>query len=245
MRDDHHDDDPPEPPPLWRQLTAETIGTFLLTFFAAGGEMMSERAPGDVSDAAKVVAPGLIVLAMIYALSDVSGAHFNPAVTFGFALRRAFPWRRVPVYWAAELTGAILAAIVLRAMLGDIAHVGATRPKLGEGLTFGAEIVLTFALVTIILGTATRAGVIGPNAALAVGATISACGLVFAPIGGASMNPARSFGPALVSGELRTYWPYLAGPAAGAALAAAGTWLTKGAHRPDEKKAAEGAKEGG
>ena len=224
----------------FRRLAAEFLGTFLLTFVAAGGEIMASKAPLEVSAGAKAVAPGLIVLAMIYAVSDVSGAHFNPAVTLGFALRGDFGWRFMAPYWATQLCASVAAAGLLRGMFGDIAHLGATSPKLGVGVSLGTEVLLTATLVTVILGTATRAGVIGPHAAIPVGATIALAGLIFGPVSGASMNPARSFGPALVSGHLSHLWLYLVGPVIGAGVAVLATWLVHGGRDEDERRAAEG-----
>jgi MIP family channel proteins len=223
----------------WRRMAAEMTGTFLLTFVAAGGELLARRSP-DVSPAAKAVAPGLVVLAMIYAVSDVSGAHFNPAVTFAFALRGDFRWRDVPGYWTAQGAAAIAAAALLRAMFGRVGDVGTTTPKMGTGLAFAMEVVLTFALVTVILGTATRAGIIGPDSAIAVGATIAMAGLIFGAVSGASMNPARSLGPAVIMDRFRHIWIYLGAPFVGATSAVVATWLIHGPRDPEERLAAEG-----
>jgi aquaporin Z len=179
-------------------------------------------------------------MAFIYAMGDVSGAHFNPAVTFAFALRGAFPWSRLPGYCLAQLAGALAAAGLLRILFGDVAHLGATTPKHGEFQSLVMEILLTWLLVTVILGTATRYQLIGPSAALAVGATIALCGLFAGPVSGASMNPARSLGPAIVSGEMASAWISVAGPSVGASAAVLVAWILKGNKRPQEDKAAEG-----
>jgi MIP family channel proteins len=223
-----------------RRAAAELVGAFLLTLVAAGAEMMSKRSPVDVSAGAKAVAPGLVVTAMVYAVSDVSGAHFNPAVTLAFAARGDFRWRFVPLYWAAQLTGAVAAASVLRWMLGDIANLGAVEPKVGNAVAIATEMILTAMLVTVVLGTATRPGAVGPNSALAVGATIVLAGLVFGPLSGPSMNPARSLGPALVARHLTHVWVYLVGPTAGALVGVAVVWLVHGPREPEERVAAEG-----
>jgi MIP family channel proteins len=218
-----------EMPDLPRQMIAEIVGTFCLTFVAAGGEVIASIAGDDqVTQAARAVAPGLTVMAMIYAMSDVSGAHFNPAVTLSFALRGGFPWTRVPFYWAAEFAGAIIAALVLLATFGDTADLGTTFPHHGVGASLVMEIILTSILISVILGTATRKGTIGTQAAIAVGGTIALCGLFAAPISGASMNPARSLGPALVSGALHDSWIYLVGPLLGACIATGITWALRG-----------------
>lgn len=229
---------------VWRSLGAELLGTAALTLVAAGGEVIAVRSSGQVDATARAVAPGLMVMAVIYALGQVSGAHINPAVTMAFALRRDFPWRRVPAYWIAQFLGAILAAFYLRALFGRVAEVGATRPKAGVGTGFAMETVLTLLLVSIILGTATRAKVVGPNAAIAVGGTVALAGLFAAPISGASMNPARSLGPALVAGFATHQWIYVVGPVLGAMLAAIIATLLHGPRQPAEVRAAEGDSDG-
>ena len=166
------------------------------------------------------VAFGLAITTMIYALGHVSGAHFNPAVSFGFALTRHFAWRTVAAYWAAQATGAILAALLLRASLGDVANVGATLPSGSDRQSFLWEVVLTFFLMLVVMAVATDARAVGEAAALAVGGTVGLCALVGGPISGASINPARSLGPALVSGDLDSLWIYLLAPLLGASLGA-------------------------
>jgi aquaporin Z len=227
-----------------RSLVAELFGTFFLTTVAAGGEVIAGLSGGEVSHAARAVAPGLVVLALIYAVSDVSGAHFNPAVTLAFALRGDFAWWRVPGYWLAQGLGAVLAAVFLRALFGVVEHLGATRPHVGTGAALVMEAALTCLLVTVILGTAARNSKIGPNAALAVGSTIALCGLFAAPVSGASMNPARSLGPAIVAGELQHQWIYAVGPALGSLLAVALAWVFHTEGDPEETEAASGEKKG-
>lgn len=216
------------------------VGTFLLTFVASGAEVVATLTPGDVGPATRAAAPGLVVLALIYAVSDVSGAHFNPVVTLSFALRGDFPWRLVPTYWLTQAAGATAAAGLLRAMFGPVAHLGASTPHAPTSVALGIEAVITATLVLVVLGTATRAGTVGPQAALAVGATIALNGLVFGPVSGASMNPARSLGPALVSGHLDHLWLYLAGPLLGGTAAVLLVWLIKGPSQLQERSAAEG-----
>lgn len=234
----------PDPIGAARRLFAELLGTFALTAVAAGGEVVAAVSQGEVSAAARAVAPGLVVMALIYTVGEVSGAHFNPAVTLAFAVRGVFPWRRVPSYWLAQFAGALLAAGLLRAGFGTVAELGATGARHGLGTGLVAEIVLTWLLVMVILGTACEKGLVGPNAAIAVGATIALCGLVAAPVSGASMNPARSLGPALVAGVTAGKWIYLVGPAAGSLLAVGCTWLLHGFPTADEEEAARGAAEG-
>jgi aquaporin Z len=162
-----------------------------------------------------------MVVAIILFMGTVSGAHLNPAVSIGFALRGDFPWRRVPAYIVAQLVGAILAALLLWGLIGKQGSAGLTLP--GSGISTGTalvwELVLTTGLVSVILGTASGAQQIGALAALGVGSYIALAGLWGAPVSGASMNPARSLGPALVLGNWTSWWAYLAGPVAGAAVA--------------------------
>ena len=216
------------------------LGTFALTLAAAGGEVIAHVSGGEVSHAARAVAPGLVVLALIYAIGDASGAHFNPAVTFAFAARGDFPWTRVPGYWASQMVGALGAAALLRSLFGNVADLGANRPQHGIEASLAMEVVLTGLLITVILGTATRYSLVGPNAALAVGATIALCDLFAGPISGASMNPARSLGPTLLSGATRGAWIYLAGPFLGSGLATLSMAYLHERKDPDEGEAAEG-----
>ncbi len=225
---------------LPRRLVAEAIGAFFLTFVAAGGEVIATQTRGEVSNAAKFAAPGLVVAALIYALGDVSGAHFNPAVTLAFALRGVFRWSCVPAYWIAQLLAAITAAATLRAMFGDVANLGASHTPFGTATGLVTEILLSWLLLTVILNTATRARVLGPNAAIAVGATIACCGLFAGPVSGASMNPARSLGPALVAEHATNWWIYLVGPIVGAVVAVVATHIVHPARDSKEVDAAEG-----
>ncbi len=223
-----------------RRLLAELLGTFMLTLVAAGGPVMYAATSTTPSLAALVVAPALLVMALIYSLGPLSGAHFNPAVTLAFTLRGNFPPRRLPGYWLAQVVGAILAALLLRALFGDVGNLGATLPHRGTIAPLVMETVLTLLLITVILATATGHRSIGHNAALAVGGTIALDGLFAAPISGASMNPARSLGPALVGGRLDSLWIYVAGPALGAVLAVGLAWLLRGGPSAAAKAAAQG-----
>jgi len=222
-----------------KRLLAELLGTFLLTFIDAGSGMIAGIS-SEVSLGMRAVAPGLFVMAFIYAFGDVAGAHINPAVTLSFALRGVFPWRRVAGYWVAQLSGSLLAAGLLYNLFGSVAHLGATIPHYGHAVAFVMEIVITFALVSVILGTADRHMIVGPSAALAVGATIAACGLSTKPISGASMNPARSFGPALLGGGFSSYWIYFLGPMLGGMLAVGVARILHGKPPDVELAAAQG-----
>lgn len=202
-----------------RRLTAETFGTFALVFVAVGADTMAAVSGGRVSDAARAVAPALMVAALIYAIGDVSGAHLNPVVSLAFAFKRLVPVTWLVPYFVAQLAGAILACLLVQALFGDAVRAGVSTPHVPDGTAVAIEAVLTWLLVVVILGTADRHRIVGPNAALAVGATIALCGLIALPIEGASMNPARSAGPALVTGDVGNLWIYILGPLIGASLA--------------------------
>lgn len=214
----------------WRRIFAEAWGTFLLVLVAAGGGVVGALSGGRVTLGMMVVAPGIMVMAIIYFMGTVSGAHLNPAVTLAFAARRNFPWLRVPGYIAAQVAGGIGAAVFLRIMFGTVGALGATLP--GGGVTSGKalamEAVLTAGLVSTILGTASGARNIGTNGAIAVGGYIALAGLWAAPITGSSMNPVRSLAPDLVRGGFHTTWIYIVGPCAGAMIAVAFEWILKG-----------------
>src|SRR5271165_4742155 len=217
-----------DPRKAWRRLFSELLGTFALVLAAAGGGLL--HAKGQISLAAAVVAPGLMVMAIILFMGAVSGAHLNPAVSVAFALRGDFPWRRVPGYIIIQLIGATLACLFLDAVFGNIQHLGATLPGPGYAnwQALLMEIVLTAALVSVILGTASAAQNVGPIAALGVGGYIALAGLWAAPVSGVSMNPARSFGPALVSGDFTSYWVYVLGPIAGSLIAVGCAYVLRG-----------------
>ena len=212
----------------WRRLFSELLGTFLLVLVAAGGGIL--HAKGQISLTAAVVAPGLMVMSIILFMGAVSGAHLNPVVSLAFALRRDFPWKRLPGYVVIQLLGAALACLFLDAVFGNIHHLGATLPGPGYAnwQALLMEIVLTAGLVSVILGTASAAQNVGAVAALGVGGYIALAGLWSAPVSGTSMNPARSFGPALVSGDFGSYWVYVLGPLAGALIAVGCAYVLRG-----------------
>ena len=212
----------------WRRLFSELFGTFLLVLAAAGGGILAGK--GQITLAAAVVAPGLTVLAIILFMGAVSGAHLNPAVSLAFALRGDFPWKRVPGYMVVQLLGATLACLFLLAVFGNVEHLGATLPGPGyaDWQALLMEIALTTGLLSVILGTASAAQNVGAIAALGVGGYIALAGLWAAPVSGVSMNPARSFGPALVSGDWSSYWVYVVGPIAGGLLAVGAAFILRG-----------------
>jgi aquaporin Z len=214
----------------WRRMFAEIWGTFLLVLVAAGGGVVRDLSGGSLSLAMIVVAPGLMVMAIIYFMGTVSGAHLNPAVTLAFAVRGNFPWCRVPGYVLAQLIGGIAAAVFLRAMFGNVGLLGATVPGIGIGgaKAMAMEVVLTAGLVNTILGTASGARNIGTNGALAVGAYIALSGLWASPISAASMNPVRSLAPDLLRGNFSTSWIYIVGPILGALVAVCFEWILRG-----------------
>src|SRR6266704_5550922 len=214
----------------WRRLFSEILGTFLLVLVGAGGGVVNAVSNGQISRAAAVTAPGLMVLAIILFMGGISGAHLNPAVSIAFATRGNFPWLRVPGYIIAQLVGSTLAVLLLRATFGNVGMLGATEP--GPGISdwqaVVVEFVLTAGLVSTILGTASKAQNLGPISAFGVGAYIILAGLWSSPISGASMNPARSFGPDLVLWNFSSYWVYLVGPIAGALVAVGIAFILRG-----------------
>ena len=214
-----------------RRLFAELLGTYFLVLVAAGGGMVNARFGGHAIPAsALAVAPGLMVLSVILFMGTVSGAHLNPAVTVAFALRGNFPWKRVPAYIVAQFVGAVLATLLLWALIGRQGPAGLTLPGPGipAPIALVWEMVLTAGLVSVILGTASGAQQVGALAAIAVGSYIALAGLWGSPVSGASMNPARSLGPALVLGDWTAWWAYLAGPAAGGVIAVGIAWILRG-----------------
>jgi aquaporin Z len=231
----------------WRRIFAETWGTFLLVVVAAGADVIAARSAGSISLGMKVVAPGLMVMSIIYFMGSVSGAHLNPAVTLAFAVRRNFPWHRVPMYIVAQIAGGLAAASFLRLMFGAAGLLGATTPGLGVGdlKALAMEMLLTSGLVSTILGTASGARNIGSNGALAVGGYIALAGLWAAPISGASMNPVRSFAPDALRGDFSTSWIYIVGPVLGALIAVGFEWILKGPPTAAGALAAQGDLETG
>jgi aquaporin Z len=219
-----------DPDQEWRRLFSELYGTFLLVLVAAGGGMMSQAFPGTITRTAAVVAPGLMVMGIIMFMGKISGAHLNPAVSIAFALRGDFPWRRVPGYVIVQLAGATVAALVLRGVIDVSANYGGNYPAGGysDWRALAMETLLTFGLLSVILGTASGAQNIGIIGAIGVGGYIALAGLWGSPISGASMNPARTFGPDLVSGTWTGYWLYIVGPIVGASIAVGCAYVLRG-----------------
>src|SRR6478736_1107563 len=219
-----------DPSREWRRLFSELLGTFFLVLVAAGGGVMGQAFPNTISRTAAVVAPGLMVLAIILFMGKVSGAHLNPAVSVAFALRGDFPWRRVPGYIVVQLIGACLAAWFVQAVINASASYGSNYPAHSYTSldAFWMETILTLGLVSVILGTASGAQNLGVFGALGVGGYIALAGLWGSPISGASMNQARTFGPDLVSADFGSYWVYIAGPLVGAAIAVGIAFVLRG-----------------
>jgi len=217
-----------------RAHLAEALGTFALVFFGCGAIAVGTQT-GQLGHPAVALAFGLVIAVMIYALGHISGAHFNPAVSVGFAVGRHFPWSRVATYSVAQVAGATLGALALRVTLGADADLGVTQPAGSELQALAWEALLTFFLMLVITAVATDTRAVGEAAALAIGGTVALGALVGGPISGASMNPARSIGPALVSGELDALWVYLVGPVIGAIAAALVYRFLRGGSTVDER----------
>jgi aquaporin NIP len=217
--------------PLPHRLGAEFIGVFLLVFFGPGSAVVSAHQGGAISHEGIAACNGLAIMVLIYALGHVSGAHFNPAVTLAFCVARHFQPREVVPYWLAQFAGAIAGAGLLRALFDNASRLGTTRPAGSDAQSFVLEIVLTFALMFVITAVATDVRAVGQAAAIAIGATVGLDVLLGGPVSGGSMNPARSLGPALVSGELNSLWIYLIAPPVGAVTGA----LTYGFVRGDQR----------
>jgi aquaporin Z len=214
----------------WRRLFSEILGTFMLVMAGAGAVVVDAVSGGEISRTAAVAAPGLTIMAVILFMGGVSGAHLNPVVSIAFAMRRDFPWRRCMGYVLAQLVGATLACLFLLAVLGDHGRLGATLPGAGihDWQAMLIELALTAGLVSTILGTASTAQNVGAFSAIAVGGYIVLAGLWSSPVSGASMNPARSFGPDVLRWDFTSYWVYVVGPLAGAIVAVLFAYLLRG-----------------
>ncbi len=199
-----------------QRMLAEAIGTYGLVFAGTGAVTINAETDGAVTHAGIGLTFGLIVMAMIYAVGHISGAHINPAVTLAFAAARHFPLRLVPLYLVAQLAGAVLASLTLRGMFGEVGLLGTTLPRGSDGQSLALEIVLTLFLMFVIMAVATDVRAVGQAAAIAIGGTVGLEALFAGPISGASMNPARSLAPALVSWTWDSQWLYVVGPVAGA-----------------------------
>ena len=204
---------------LWRRAAAEGLAAFALVFAGCGAVVADAAYDGSLGVVGIAIVFGLVIMVMVYAIGHLSGAHINPAVTVAFALTRHFPAREAAAYIGAQVTGAVLGALTLLAVWpSKPASLGSTVPSVGVGSALTYEAILTALLMFVILAVATDTRAVGAAAAIAIGGTIGLDALFGGPVTGASMNPARSFGPALVAGEWTDFWVYVVGPIAGAAL---------------------------
>jgi aquaporin Z len=228
-------------PTLPQKFGAELAGTFFATLVPTAVDILYYTGE-HVDYVSRWLARGFITIAMIYAFSEISGAHIDPAVSLGFAVRRTMPVLQMLLYWCAQFAGAFGAAALAGALWHNNLVLGASHP--GPHYTHLvaaiAEIVLTFLVMAVILATAEEEAVVGKQAALAVGLTVATCGFFAGPVSGASMNPARSIAPQILGGAYDLVWIYAVGPCIGAALAAAFIFLVFGKPREGERKAAEG-----
>jgi aquaporin NIP len=218
-------------PPLARRALAEGMAAFALVFAGCGAIVADERYEGALGTVGVALVFGLVIMVMVYATGHLSGAHINPAVTFAFTATRHFPARDGLAYGGAQLVGAAAGALLLLSAWPDQpAQLGATVPSVGAGTALVYEVVMTGFLMFVIMAVATDTRAVGAAAAIAIGGTVGLDALFGGPVTGASMNPARSFGPALAAGEWSDFWLYVAGPLAGATAGALAYQLVRGEH---------------
>jgi aquaporin NIP len=220
--------------PLWRRAAAEGIAAFALVFAGCGAVIADARYDGALGVVGVALVFGLVIMVMVYATGHLSGAHINPAVTLAFTLTRHFSLRDAGAYITAQLIGAVCAALVLAAVWTDHpASLGATVPNVGAGSALVYEATLTALLMFVIMAVATDTRAVGAGAAIAIGGAVGLDALFGGPVTGASMNPARSFGPALVAGEWKDFWIYVIGPVAGAAIGGLAYQVVRGSAAPE------------
>ena len=221
-------------PDLARRALAEGLAAFALVFAGCGAIVADAEYGGALGTVGVAFVFGLVIMVMVYAIGHLSGAHINPAVTLAFTLSRHFPGREAAAYIAAQVTGATLASLALLAIwTGQPADLGATVPSVGAGSALTYELLMTAFLMFVIMAVATDTRAVGAAAAIAIGGTIGLDALFGGLVTGASMNPARSFGPALVTGTWTDFWVYVVGPVLGAALGATAYQLVRGDHPQD------------
>lgn len=202
---------------MLQRFVAELLGTYGLVLASTGAVMIDALSNGGVTPFGVNAAPGLAVAAMIYAFGGISGAHINPAVTVAFVISGQIPWKTALCYLPAQISGACLASATLYFLLGPTAEMGAILPAGSLSQSLGMEIVLTFFLMVVIMSVSTDAKVAGTLAAIAIGLTVGMAVIFAGPVSGASMNPARSFAPALIANNWHGHWLYWLGPLVGAA----------------------------
>ena len=210
-----------------KRFISEIIGTFALVFCGTGAMVINDFTGGTVTHVGVAITFGLIVMGMIYAFGDISGAHMNPAVTIGFAYAKKFPWKEVPAYVLAQLIGAFLASGILLYLFPESQTLGATMPGLSALKVFILEIILSFFLMVVIINVSTGSKEIGVVAGIAIGSVVLLEAMFAGPITGASMNPARSIAPAVVSGNIADLWIYIFAPIIGCVLAVVSCKLVK------------------
>ena len=217
-----------------KRFISEIIGTFALVFCGTGAMVINDFTGGTVTHVGVAITFGLIVMGMIYAFGDISGAHMNPAVTIGFAYAKKFPWKEVPAYVLAQLIGAFLASGILLYLFPESQTLGATLPGLSAIKVFIFEIILSFFLMVVIINVSTGSKEIGVVAGIAIGSVVLLEAMFAGPITGASMNPARSIAPAVVSGNIADLWIYIFAPIIGCVLAVVSCKLVKDEQCCDE-----------
>lgn len=210
-----------------KKYIAELIGTFTLVFCGCGAIVTNEFSNGTVTHSGIALTFGLVVMSLIYAFGEISGAHFNPAVTIAFTYAKKFPLKEAPKYIVAQCLGAILAAVILIILFPDNEFLGTTLPKIDVWRVFIFEVILTFILMLVIINVSTGSKETGIMAGIAIGGVVWFEAQFAGPITGASMNPARSIGPALISGHIEHLWLYIIAPIVGATLAVISCKLVK------------------
>ncbi|KAJ7553674.1 hypothetical protein O6H91_06G108100 [Diphasiastrum complanatum] len=203
-----------------QKVAAEMIGTFFIVFAGCGAAMVDYQSHGAVTHVGISLTFGLVVTAVVYSIGHISGAHCNPAVTIAFATVKEFPWKYAPVYIVAQVLAAIASAFALRFIIDDVANIGATIPAGSDLQSLAIETIVTFILMFVVMAVATDPRAVGELGGLTIGSTIALNALFGGPISGASMNPARSFGPAVAANNYDAIWVYILGPIVGAVAGA-------------------------